>query len=63
MRGVITKKNRRAFHFRKLIKRIPKMKDYNNPFHATGPFLYKLKTSKKLWFPNVSRGYRKRSVT
>ena len=32
------------------------------PFHATGLFLYLLKTE-NLWFSDVFRGYRKRSVT
>ena len=31
-------------------------------FHATGLFLHPLKTSKNLWFSDVFRGYRKRSV-
>ena len=33
-----------------------------NPFHATGLFLYLLKTSENLWFSDVFRGYRKRPV-
>ena len=33
-----------------------------NPFFATGPFLYPLKTSENLWFVDVFRGYRKRRV-
>ena len=33
-----------------------------NPFHATGLFLYPLKTSETLWFSNVFRGYRKRPM-
>ena len=31
-------------------------------FHATGLFLYPLKTSEILWFSDVFRGYRKRPV-
>ena len=31
-----------------------------NPFHATGLFLYPLKTSGNRWFSDVFRGYRKR---
>ena len=30
-----------------------------NPIHSTGLFLYPLKTSEKLWFFDVFRGYRK----
>ena len=33
-----------------------------NPFHATGLFLYPLKTSKNLRFSDVFRGYRKRPM-
>ena len=33
-----------------------------NPFHATGLFLYDLKTLGNLWFSDVFREYRKRSV-
>ena len=33
-----------------------------NPFHATGLFLYFQKTSEKQRFSDVLRGYRKRSV-
>ena len=33
-----------------------------NPFHATGFFLYLLKASENLWFSDVFRGYRKRTV-
>ena len=33
-----------------------------NPIHATGFFLYPLKTSENLWFFDDLRGYRKRSV-
>ena len=29
-----------------------------NPFQANGPFPYHLKTSEKLWFADVFRGYR-----
>ena len=32
-----------------------------NPFHASGLFLYPLKTSENLWFPDVFTGYRKRN--
>ena len=32
------------------------------PFHATDLFLYPLKISKNLWFSDVFKGYRKRSV-
>ena len=37
---------------------------YNNinPYHATGPFLYSLKTLENLCFSDVFRGYRKRPV-
>ena len=31
-----------------------------NPFHATGLYLYPLKTSEKLWFPDIFSGHRKR---
>ena len=31
-------------------------------FHPTGPFLYPLKTSRKLWFSNVFRTYKKGPV-
>ena len=34
-----------------------------NPFHSTCLFLYPLKTSENLWFSDVFRGYRKRSVS
>ena len=34
-----------------------------NPFHATGLFLYPLKTSTNLWFSDTFRGYGKRPVT
>ena len=34
-----------------------------NTFHATGVFLYSLKTLENLWFSDVFRGYRKRPVT
>ena len=34
-----------------------------NLFHATGLFLYLLKTSGNLWFSDVFRGYRKRPMT
>ena len=33
-----------------------------NPFHATGLFLYPLKTLENLWFPDVFRGYRRSPV-
>ena len=33
-----------------------------NPFHATGPFLYPLKSSENLWFSDDFRGYGKRPV-
>ena len=33
-----------------------------NPFHATGLFLYTMKTLENLWFSDVFRGYRKRQV-
>ena len=33
-----------------------------NTFHATGVFLYSLKTLENLWFSDVFRGCRKRSV-
>ena len=33
-----------------------------NPFHATGLFLFPLKTSKNLWFPDVFKMYNKRPV-
>ena len=33
-----------------------------NPFHATGLFLYPLKTSVNLWFSDVFMGSRKRPV-
>ena len=33
-----------------------------NPFHATGLFLYLLKTSENLWFSDTFREYRKRPV-
>ena len=33
-----------------------------NPFHATGLFLYFLKTSENLWFSNAFRGYRNRPL-
>ena len=33
-----------------------------NTFHATGLFLYPLKTSENLWFSDVFEGYRKRLV-
>ena len=33
-----------------------------NPFHATGLFLYPLKTSENQRFSDVFRGYRKRPV-
>ena len=33
-----------------------------NQFHATGLFLYPLKTSENLWFSDVFGGYRKRTV-
>ena len=33
-----------------------------NPFHATGFFLYPLKTSENQRFSNVFRGYRKRTM-
>ena len=33
-----------------------------NPFYATGPFLYPMKTSENLWFSDVFEGYRKRLV-
>ena len=36
--------------------------EWINPFHATGLFLYPLKTSENLWFFDVSRGYRKKPV-
>ena len=32
--------------------------NFFNPFQATGPFLYPLKTSENRRFSNVSRGYR-----
>ena len=32
------------------------------PLHATGLFLYPLKTSEILWFSDVFRGYKKRPV-
>ena len=32
--------------------------DIFNPFHASVLFLYSLKTSEKLWFPVVFRGYK-----
>ena len=31
-------------------------------FHATGLFLYPLETSRNLWFLDIFKGYRKRSV-
>ena len=34
-----------------------------NPSHATGLFLYLLKTSENLWLSDVLRGYRKKPVT
>ena len=34
-----------------------------NPFHASISFLYPLKTSEKLWFSNVFRGYRNETLT
>ena len=34
----------------------------NNPFHATGLFLYHPKTSENLWFSDFFRGYTKRPV-
>ena len=34
-----------------------------NPFYATFLFLHPLKTSKNLWFSDIFRRYRKRSVT
>ena len=33
-----------------------------NPFHVTDLFLYRLKTYKNLWFSDVLRGFRKRTV-
>ena len=33
-----------------------------NPIHATGLFLYPLKTSESLWFSDVFRGHKKRPV-
>ena len=33
-----------------------------NPFHATGLFLYPLKIWENLWFSDIFRGYRKRTV-
>ena len=33
-----------------------------NPFHANVPFLCPLKTSENLWFSNVFRGYRYRTL-
>ena len=33
-----------------------------NPSHATGFFLYLLKTSENLWFSDVFRGHRKTLV-
>ena len=30
-----------------------------NPFHATGLFVYPLKTSENFWYPDVSREYRR----
>ena len=35
---------------------------FNNPFHASGLFLYSLKTLENHWFSNVFRGYRKGPV-
>ena len=32
---------------------------YLKPFHATGRFLYPLKTSGNLWFSDIFKGYRK----
>ena len=37
-------------------------KIFINPFQATDPFLYPLKTSENLWFSDVFKGYRKRSL-
>ena len=36
---------------------------FPNPFNTNDLFWYPLKTSKNLWFSDVFRGYRKRSVT
>ena len=33
---------------------------FGNPFHATGIFLYPLKTSENLWFSDIFKGYRKK---
>ena len=43
----------------KLFRRYKKL---FNPFHATRPILYPLKTSENLWFSDFSRRYRKRLV-
>ena len=37
--------------------------DCFNPFQANIPFLYPLKRSENLWFSDLFRGYRKRTVT
>ena len=34
-----------------------------DPLHVTGLFLYALKISENIWFPDVFRGYRKKPVT
>ena len=34
-----------------------------NQFHTASFFLYLLKTSENLWFFDIFRGYRKRSMT
>ena len=49
-----------------LFFRCPLQKNFSatlsNTFHATGLFLYPLKTSENLWFSNVFRGYTKRQA-
>ena len=45
-----------------VISRSPQNKVLN-PFHATGTFLYHLKTSENQRFFDVFRGYRKKSLT
>ena len=47
-----------AFYFY-VITKVPSV----SPFHVTGFFLYSLKTSEKLRFSEVFKGYRKRLMT
>ena len=53
---VISRKNDRIIIIKVLVQGII------YPFHATGLFLYPLKTSENLWLSDVFRGYRKRPV-